>query len=167
MSGINDFRLQDLFKPRLKDLFVIRDRIRVDAGPATDRIVLVRGDNLPNVACRLVSAYIFAESGDGTTSPLDIACKVSVGLDYPSFAEFDCGNSQEIAWITGNRSTPSIGNKDFNDVIDPRNLSNTDVVADFWSSVDFDVDINYMFIFERVDLTDDQALVTTVGNIYS
>lgn len=162
---LNPFDNSRLHGLELADLVVIRGSIIATEGPGVDILQLVRDTHQPNIALRLIKGYIFQDSADGVTADVAIACKLTTmetGQD-----SFDCGDFQQIAWITGGRATPQVGQKDYNDIIDPTNLVTHELFGEFWTEGNTDTVVNYMFIFQRVELDDTQALVATLTDYIS
>jgi hypothetical protein len=162
---LNPFTNQDLHNVKLSNLVVMRGRLTVDAGPGVQRIHLVRDDHQPNLALRFIKGYIFQDSQDGLVQDTATACKLSTSTVGGAF--FDASDYNQIAWITNGRATPEVGQKDYNDIIDPTNIISHDLYAEFWNEATFDIELNYLFMFQRVDLDDTSALVVTLDNYIS
>lgn len=162
---LNPFQNQELHSLRLKDTVVVRGQITSDGGAATSRRQIVFDDHVPNRALRLIKGYIFQTSEDGVTQQLAIACSIS-STEEPA-ARFDATNYNQIGWFTSGRATAEVGQKDYNDIIDPTNLISHECWANFWHEGAPDIPINFMFIFQRVDLDDTDALIVTLNNYIS
>jgi len=162
---LNPFQNSELHSLRLKDTVVIRGQIISDAGPVATRRQIVFDDHVPNRALRLIKGYIWQDSEDGANQQLAIACSISTvdGL----IARFDASDYNQIGWMTSGRSTAEVGQKDYNDIIDPTNLISHQAFANFWHEGAVDIRINFMFICQRVDLDDTDALIVTLNNYIS
>jgi len=162
---LNPLSNDQLHSLRLKDTVVIRGRVTSFVGDYVQR-QLVFDDHVPNRALRLVKAYIWQQSEKGMTQSSAIGCTVSSQNTLVPF--FAADNYDQIAWITSGRATTVVGQKDYNDIIDPTNLISHQAFATFWHEGTLEeLDINYMFIFQRVDLDDTDALIVTLNNYIS
>lgn len=161
---LNPLSNDQLHSLRLKDTVVIRGRITSLPNTSVQR-QLVFDDHVPNRALRLVKGYLFQDSDLNGVQSLALACNISSQETVIPLLHAD--NYNQIAWITSGRSTPYVGQKDYNDIIDPTNLISHQAFANFWHEGDEPIDINFMFIFQRVDLDDTDALIVTLNNYIS
>lgn len=162
----NPFSLPDMHKLDLADTVCVRGMVLVDAGPSTQRVQIARDDHVPNMALRLVKAYIWQDSEDGVQQNAAIACRVTSGALIAA-ARFDASDYNQIAWVTSTPSGTQIGSKFHEDIIDPTNLVAGVLYADFWEQANEAAKVNYMFIFQRVELTNTQALISTLSDYIS
>ena len=165
---MNPFSNQNLHNVKLENLVVMRGKLIVDAGPAVDRIHLVRDDHQPNRALRFIKGYIFQTSEDGVNLDNAIACKLTTV--ETAAASFDASDYNQIAWMSSGASAPStqLSQKEFVDIVDPSNIISHDLFAEFWmESGLIQTEVNYLFMFESVDLDDTEALVVTLDNYMS
>lgn len=163
---MNPFANQTLHNVKLQNLVVMRGQVNAGAGIAVDRVHLVRDDHQPNRALRFVKGYIFQNSEDGIILDDGIACKLTT--QETASASFDASDYNQIAWITGGKLSNQVAQRDLIDVVDPTNLISHDLYAEFWQELGAaPTPINYLFIFQRVDLDDTDALVVTLDNYIS
>lgn len=163
---MNPLSLSAMHGLDLSHLVCIRGEVNVDPGPTTERVQIVRDDHVPNKALRLVKAYIWQDSEDGTNQNAAIACRLTTGPVLTA-AKFEAADFNQIAWITSQEAATQIGSKFHEDIIDPTNLIAGALFADFWEQENLPTTVNYMFIFQRVDLTDTQALISTLDDYVS
>lgn len=163
---MNPLSNQELHNLKLSDLVVMRGKIQANAGIAVDRIHLIRDDHQPNRALRFIKGYIFQTSEDGIILDDGIACKL---VTQPTAApSFDASDYNQIAWMTSGKLSNEVAQRDLIDVVDPTNLISHDLYAEFWQELGAaPTPVNYLFIFQRVDLDDTDALVVTLDNYIS